>query len=155
MDKGKMGVLIDNQYNRLEIPLSRIEQTAQAILDALDFPEGELSILIVDDSQIAHLNEQYLNRIGPTNVIAFPMHEGRFSSLSPQLLGDVVISAETAEKEGQLAGIDSENRFFELLIHGVLHLFGYDHENDPKDALKMEKKSRELFRSISLKPRAV
>ncbi len=150
-----MGVLIDNQYNRLEMPLSRIEQTAQAILDALDFPEGELSILIVDDSQIAHLNEQYLNRIGPTNVIAFPMQEGRFSSLSPQLLGDVVISAETAEKEGQLAGINSESRFIELLIHGVLHLFGYDHENDPKDALKMEEKSRELFRSISLKTQAV
>jgi probable rRNA maturation factor len=150
-----MGVLINNQYNRLEIPLSRIEQTAQAILDALDFPEGELSILIVDDSQIAHLNEQYLNRIGPTNVIAFPMQEGRFSSLSPQLLGDVVISAETAEKEGQLAGIDSESRFIELLIHGVLHLFGYDHENNPKDALKMEEKSRELFRSISFKTRAV
>jgi probable rRNA maturation factor len=137
------------------MPLSRIEQTAQAILDALDFPEGELSILIVDDSQIAHLNEQYLNRIGPTNVIAFPMQEGRFSSLSPQLLGDVVISAETAEKEGQLAGINSESRFIELLIHGVLHLFGYDHENDPKDALKMEEKSRELFRSISLKTQAV
>ena len=135
--------------------MSRIEQTAQAILDALDFPEGELSILIVDDPQIAHLNEQYLNRIGPTNVIAFPMQEGRFSSLSPHLLGDVVISAETAEKEGQLAGIDSESRFIELLIHGVLHLFGYDHENDPKDALKMEEKSRELFRSISLKPQAV
>jgi probable rRNA maturation factor len=150
-----MGVLIDNQYKRLEIPLSRIEKTAQAILDALDFPEGELSILIVDDAQIAQLNEQYLNRPGPTNVIAFPMQEGRFSSLTPQLLGDVVISAETAEKEGLSAGIDPTDRFFELLIHGILHLFGYDHEVDPKEALKMEGKSRELFRSISLKTQAI
>ena len=135
--------------------MSRIEKTAQAILDALDFPEGELSILIVDDAQIAQLNEQYLNRPGPTNVIAFPMQEGRFSSLTPQLLGDVVISAETAEKEGLSAGIDPTDRFFELLIHGILHLFGYDHEDDSKETLKMEGKSRELFRSISLKGRAI
>ncbi len=135
--------------------MSRIEKTAQAILDALDFPEGELSILIVDDAQIAQLNEQYLNRPSSTNVIAFPMQEGRFSSLTPQLLGDVVISAETAEKEGLSAGIDPTDRFFELLIHGILHLFGYDHEDDSKETLKMEGKSRELFRSISLKGRAI
>ncbi|MBC8443781.1 MAG: rRNA maturation RNase YbeY [Deltaproteobacteria bacterium] len=145
-----MGVLIDNQSSRLKIPVNRIEQTAQAILDALDFPDGELSILILDDPQITRLNARYLNRSGPTNVIAFPMQEGRFSTVSPHLLGDVVISDETAEREGLSAGIDPERRFFELLIHGVLHLVGYDHEAGPEAARKMTEKERDLVQAVDL-----
>ena len=108
-------------------------------------PDGELSILIVDDPDISELNKQYLNRAGSTNVIAFPMQEGRFSGISPQLLGDVVISADTAMKEAHDAGITFEERLTELLIHGVLHLFGYDHVTTPEDARIMEEKSRELI----------
>ena len=72
---------------------------AQVILNALGNPEGELSILVVDDSEIKTLNKKYLNRSGPTNVIAFPMKEGEFSDINPQLLCDVVISIETTERE--------------------------------------------------------
>jgi probable rRNA maturation factor len=67
----------------------KIRKKAQAILNALDNPEAELSVVIVDDSEIEALNQKYLNRSGPTNVIAFPMREGEFSDLSPFLLGDV------------------------------------------------------------------
>ena len=114
----------------------------------MDSPEKELSILIVDDSQIAELNSQYLNRSGPTNVIAFPMNEGEFSDLSPYLLGDVVISVDAAAKEGKMAGITMEERFTELLVHGILHLFGFDHENNKDEAREMEKKSEEIMRMI-------
>ena len=117
----------------------------KVIIGALDCPEGEISILIVDDPQIEKLNRKHLNRTGPTNVIAFPMREGEFSHLSPQLLGDVVISTDTASKEAQNSGMSMEQRFKELLVHGILHLFGYDHETSDQDARKMEKKSRELF----------
>ncbi len=130
--------------------MKRIEQTAQAILDALDFPEGELSILISDDHRIARLNARYLNRNGPTNVIAFPMQAGRSSTVTPHLLGDVVISAETAEREGLAAGIDPERRFFELLVHGVLHLVGYDHEAGPAAESEMMEKEHALLRTINL-----
>jgi len=111
----------------------------------LDCPDGELSILIVDDLQIEALNKRYLNRSGPTNVIAFPMREGRFSNITPRLLGDVVISVEAAMREGKLAKISMEDRFDQLLIHGILHLFDYDHEKSEQDAQQMEKKSDELL----------
>ena len=102
----------------------------------------------MDDPQIAELNQQYLNRQGPTNVIAFAMREGEFSDLSPHLLGDVVISTDTAAREAQLAATGTEQRFNELLVHGILHLMGYDHETSEDDARVMEDKSRELMNLI-------
>ncbi|MFC1516041.1 rRNA maturation RNase YbeY [Thermodesulfobacteriota bacterium] len=143
-----MAVLIDDRQNKLKTTPKKIQKKAQAILNALGCPDGELSILIVDDSQIAALNKQYLHRSGPTNVIAFPMQEGEFSTITPQLLGDVVISIETAEKEGKKAGIETEVRFAQLLVHGILHLFGYDHEKDEKESLRMNRKSDELLKLI-------
>jgi probable rRNA maturation factor len=114
----------------------------------LDNPEAELSILIVDDPQIEVLNKKYLNREGPTNVIAFPMQEGDYSQISPQLLGDVVISIETTERESKNSGLSLEERFTQLIIHGILHLFGYDHEEDEKEAELMELKSNDLLKLI-------
>ena len=125
-----------------------MKEKAQAILDALDNPDGELSILLLDDAQIAILNWDYLHREGPTNVIAFPMRAGEFSEINPLLLGDVVISLETAEREGLAGGQDMMERFVELLIHGILHLFGYDHENSEVEAEEMEAKSKELLEML-------
>ena len=130
---------------------ARIELKAQAILDALGCPEKELSILLVDDLQIAELNATYLNREGPTNVIAFPMQEGEFADISPDLLGDVVISVDTAEREGAAAGMDVETRTVELLVHGVLHLMGYDHEHDEEEARRMEEKSLAVLEAIGMR----
>ena len=130
---------------------ARIELKAQAILDALGCPEKELSILLVDDLQIADLNTTYLNREGPTNVIAFPMQEGEFADISPDLLGDVVISVDTAEREGAAAGMDVETRTVELLVHGVLHLMGYDHEHDEEEARRMEEKSLAVLEAIGMR----
>lgn len=76
------------------------------------------------------------------------MREGEFSNIAPQLLGDVVISVETAEKEGKAAGTPTETRFAQLLIHGILHLFGYDHEKNERESLRMDKKSAALLKLI-------
>lgn len=140
-----MGVLIDSKQKKYRISLKNLREKAQAALNALDCPEGELSILLVDDAQIAVLNKDYLKREGPTNVIAFPMREGPFPDISPDLLGDVVISVETAQKESELAGISMEERLIALMVHGILHLFGYDHETSEKDAQEMARKNRELL----------
>jgi len=125
-----------------------IQQKATDILNALDYHDAKLSILIVDDPQIAILNKKYLRRNGPTNVIAFPMRTDQFSNINPELLGDVVISIETAEKEGKNIGINMEERFTQLLVHGILHLLGYDHEKSEQEAEKMEKKSEEILKLI-------
>jgi probable rRNA maturation factor len=118
------------------------------ILDALDCPDGEISILIADDPEIEELNRKYLNRNGPTNVIAFPMRQGEFAHVTPQLLGDVVISTDTAAREAKSSGMSIEQRFKELLVHGILHLFGYDHETSALEARKMEIKNQELLKLI-------
>ena len=120
----------------------------QVILNDLDSPDGEISIVLVDDPQIAVLNEKYLSRQGPTNVIAFAMREGEFSHLTPQLLGDVVISMQTAAAEARIAGVSLERRFRELLIHGILHLFGYDHERSEAEARRMDARSRKLMEKV-------
>jgi probable rRNA maturation factor len=114
----------------------------------LDNPEAELSLLILDDRQIAELNREYLQREGPTNVIAFPMRE--WDDLQPPtpLLGDVVISAQRAEREANEAGMNVSLRFAQLLVHGILHLFGYDHESGETQALEMDARSHELLNRI-------
>ncbi len=122
----------------------------QVILNDLDSPDAEMSIVLVDDTQIAALNQQYLSRRGPTNVIAFAMREGEFSDLTPQLLGDVVISMETAAAEARAAGISLDRRFRELLIHGILHLFGFDHERSADEARRMDARSRELLERLEM-----
>jgi len=102
----------------------------------------------VDDRRIAALNRRFLGREGPTNVIAFPMQEGRFSGLSPNLLGDVVISVDTAHREARAAGLALDERVTQLLVHGMLHLCGYDHEHDAAEARRMAAKSRALLAKI-------
>lgn len=144
----KMGVLIDSRQKKYRIPWKGLKRKAQAVLNALGYPDGELSILLLNDSQIAVLNKKYLKREGPTNVIAFPMQEGPFAEITPDLLGDVAISLETAAKEGETAGISMEDRLTELLVHGILHLCGYDHESSQTEALRMEKKSREVLKLV-------
>ena len=111
----------------------------------MECPDGELSILIVDDPEIARLNKTYLGRSGPTNVIAFPMQEGPFGQINPNLLGDVVISLDTAAREAQDAAVPLESRLDELLIHGILHLLGFDHEKTSEQAKAMKIKEEQLL----------
>ena len=72
------------------------------------------------------------------------MREGDFSNITPQLLGDVVISVETAQKEAETAEIAFESRVIQLMVHGILHLLGYDHEISAQGAAEMEKKADEI-----------
>jgi probable rRNA maturation factor len=116
----------------------------------LESPEAELSLLVVDDDAIAPLNHQYLGRTGPTNVIAFAMQEGAFADVSPDLLGDVVISVDTCQREAAAAGVSFDRRFVELLIHGILHLFGYDHETSPAEAERMSRKTNALLQHLGI-----
>lgn len=131
------------------MPLTTIKRKALAALNALDCPDGELSIVITDDTHIQELNREYLHRDRPTNVIAFPMLEGEFPDITPSLLGDVVISADTADREAGMGSMPMLERFDQLLVHGILHLFGYDHENDEEEAARMESKAVELLNRLS------
>jgi len=108
----------------------------------------ELSIVFVGDEEIIRLNRQYFHRNRPTNVISFPMGTGNPAALHPPILGDVVISAETARREAATVGGGVEEEILFLLIHGILHLVGYEHEGSPGERKRMEAKERELFSSV-------
>ena len=143
-----MEILIDNQQTSRPINLEKIQKTAQVILNDLDCPDGELSILFVDNHRIQELNREYRLKDRPTHVLSFPMREGDFSDVSPLLLGDVVISADTAAAEAEKTGVGMEQHVAWLLIHGILHLFGFDHEKSHKDADDMEARTAHLIQKV-------
>jgi len=140
-----MEIQIENRQNLYTINHEDVQKKARTILEALECPEAELSILIVTDNEMAKLNQTYLNRSGPTNVIAFPMREGDFAYVNPDLLGDVVICTHRADIEAREAGITPDIRFDQLLIHGILHLFGFDHKKRPEKAEIMRIKEEKLL----------
>ena len=144
---GLLRILIENRLEaRLPTPPIR-EKTGQ-ILNALGCDDHEISIVITGDEEIRELNANFRGMDKPTNVLSFPMQEGEFSDITPGLLGDVVISLDRAEHEAGQAGISRDERMSQLLVHGILHLFGFDHEQGEDDADRMEKKSVELLRII-------
>ncbi|MCX8012338.1 MAG: rRNA maturation RNase YbeY [Desulfobacterota bacterium] len=124
---------------------------AKETLSALGYTEVELSITLVNDQKISKLNQQYLSRNYPTDVLAFSMKEGEFGEVNPYFLGDVVISVETAKRQAENAGCSFEEEISLLIIHGVLHLLGYDHENPGIRAREMRKKEKELLSVIRTK----
>ena len=114
-------------------------------------------MVITDNNQIQELNKAFRKIDKPTNVLAFPMMEGKInqndqsnslSDIIPTLIGDIVISCETAQKEADEANINLKERVSQLLVHGILHLIGFDHEISEKNAKKMENKSLEILRQI-------
>lgn len=113
--------------------------------------DKELSILLTDDDHIRQLNQQYLNRNKPTNVLAFPVSRGPAENFESNILGDVVISVDTAGREAKQAGISTENRVYQLLLHGLLHLLHYDHEESEEEADRMEREEQRLFELIENK----
>jgi len=116
----------------------------------LGSPDGELSILLTDDAGIESINREYFNRPRPTNVISFSMVEGEFSDVNPEasMLGDIVVSVETAVREAREAGIPEWERIAELLVHGLLHIVGYDHEAPDADTAAMEARSARLMEML-------
>ena len=114
----------------------------------MECPEAELSLVLVGDEEIAQLNADYLGHTGPTNVISFPMTEGAFGDVTPGLLGDVVISVEFVKVQADEGGYTLEELLDFYLIHGILHLLGYDHMTSEEDAAVMDAKTIELWHML-------
>jgi rRNA maturation RNase YbeY len=143
-----MKIWIRNQQKHIPLDLKKISRVARRILTELGFLEAELSLLLVSDLQIQALNRKHLRRDEPTNVLAFPMREGEFSTLHPHLLGDLVISVETARRQSNRFGLNEMEMVILLMVHGVLHLVGYEHEGTKKGAREMTLKQKELFQQV-------
>lgn len=109
----------------------------------LGLPDAVLGIRLVTDRAMAVLNRKHLKMTGPTDVLSFPMEDKK-------LLGDIVISLDTAGRQARAAGQTLQNRCLVLVIHGLLHLLGYDHVRD-QDWIKMKSKEEELASLLKLK----
>jgi probable rRNA maturation factor len=145
-----MKIQIENQQKRIKIDKREIRAEVTKLLKLLDCANMEISIAFVDDETIQRLNKQYLSRDRSTNVISFPLQEGEFCNINPDMLGDVVISVDTARRDADKGNIRFDEEIIFLIIHGLLHLTGYNHENTSKaDALRMKKKEKELFRLLT------
>jgi len=108
--------------------------------------DREISLLFVDDDEITEINRRYLRRNHATNVISFSFLEGEFSGINPVILGDIVISVDTALRDAVNGGIPLEDELDFLIIHGLLHILGYNHENNQdEEKERMQKKEQELF----------
>jgi len=111
----------------------------------LGFHEGELSILLTDDDHISDLNRRYLGKEGPTNVLAFPMRGEASPEPHTGILGDVVVSVDTALEESRKSGEPLNRTVHRLLVHGILHLLGYDHDRSPQEGRRMRRKEDRLL----------
>ncbi|MFO7784073.1 MAG: rRNA maturation RNase YbeY [Thermodesulfobacteriota bacterium] len=111
----------------------------------MGYSEGELSILLTDDEEIARLNSRYRGKEGATNVLAFPMSESPPAGSDAGMLGDIVVSMDTARRESDAFKTALPETVFRLLIHGLLHLLGYDHEASEEEASRMEETEKRLL----------
>lgn len=119
---------------------SQIRRWSRTILRHLKLKQAELSLAFVTDQTIHELNRQYRRKDRPTDVLSFPLADER----CPTLLGDVVISVDTARRQARQRKRAFADELRALLIHGILHLLGYDHEVSDSEAVRMRRKEREL-----------
>ena len=144
-----MKTLIENRQRLVKLDLRRIRRTVREAAKHLGCPEREVSLLFVDNEAISEINRQYLNRPGPTNVISFSQTEGDFGHITPLLLGDIVISAQRAVSDAQAGNLDVNDEIDFLVIHGLLHLLGYNHEgSDEREAAQMREMENEIFQKL-------
>lgn len=127
------------------------QRAAEAVLSAQGFGEQvDLSITFVEDTAIRELNRRYRGKDEPTDVLSFSMNEEvQENGGKVLLLGDVVISLETAARWAESAGHDLTTEVVQLAVHGTLHLLGFDHRTD-EEAAQMSALEREIINSLGV-----
>jgi probable rRNA maturation factor len=147
-----MSVELSNESG-VNVDEMRIVALSRHVLDAMRIhPLAELSVLLVDEPEMANLHERWMDEPGPTDVLSFPMDELRPGRLDadldrepePGLLGDVVLCPAVAKRQAHEAGHSTQDELELLCAHGILHLLGYDH-GEPADERAMFDLQRELL----------
>ena len=149
-----MSVYIIDEQTECSINSESLENQIKTILPLLNCQNKELSILLTDDEKIRKLNKQYRNKNMSTDVLSFSQSEGEENGLEHNLLGDIVISITTAMRQSSEHNLSINEEIVLLLIHGILHLLGFDHERSDEEGIYMKEKTSELFGFIfpNIKP---
>lgn len=124
-------------------------RAAAAVFDELALspaPESELSLVFADDAQVRALNRDWRGKDEPTNVLSFPAMPLPPGGELPPLLGDIVLAAETVRREAEAEGRPFESHLAHLVVHGLLHLLGHDHEEDGQAEIMEDVERRVLAR---------
>ena len=125
-----------------------LRRRAARLLAALGCEGAELSLALADDGEIAALNARFRDRQGPTDVLSFSLLEGDHAERRGGLLGDVVMGVEVAARQAARARRSLDDELARLLIHGVLHLLGHDHE-EAAEAAQMRAEERRLWQALA------
>ena len=151
-------IMINNLQSKIDVTEGLKDLIVKAVNGALTAEkvseDVEVSIALVDDDYIRQLNLQYRHIDRPTDVLSFAMREGmedqeEFDFYEEELLGDVVVSLERARAQAAEYGHSFEREVGFLVVHGILHLLGYDHELDEERAV-MRQKEEEILNSLDL-----
>ncbi len=137
-------VLVSDLRGEAPLPpatLERVRAAAAAALEAEGRAQAQLSVTLVDDTRMAALHLRYLQQAGPTDVLAFPLAEE--DDCDP-LLGEVVVSVDTADREAKARGLASEEELLRYVIHGTLHLLGYD-DHQEEERARMHRRQETLL----------
>jgi probable rRNA maturation factor len=148
-----MPVWIRSRLRRNILLLSKIKLLTERILRAAGVHDAEISLDLIGDRRMRRLNRHYRGRDATTDVLAFPMSEAE--GLRSPLLGDVVISVPMAIRQAKESQQSLDQELAILLVHGVLHLLGFDHEQGKREACRMYRKERAILRSLQPIPKLV
>ena len=144
-----MAIYLSNRQKALPIKTANLRRRLTRLLKEMDISEADLSVTVTDDAEIRSINHQYRGADKATNVLAFALEEGEPLPGAPRVLGDIVISAETIQKEAGPLGYTDGEMFYFYLVHGLLHLIGYDHERGPEEAARQEAETERLWGLIN------
>lgn len=146
---GSMELSVQIASDNTSVPSAASLQRWMAAALARQKSNAELCVRIVDEAEMAALNEQYRGKQGTTNVLAFPYQA--VAGLSCDLLGDIVVCAPVVEREALQQDKSSVAHWAHMVVHGVLHLLGYDHQQ-PQDARRMERLETEVLAALDFPP---
>ena len=142
-----MSVLLRNDHPDINIDCTDLENILGKIMSHLDFHNTEVSILLTGDKDIRLLNKEFRKIDQPTDVLSFPQSQDEDPPIpGEKILGDIAVSLDTAKIQANEHGLVLKEEIILLLIHGILHLLGYDHEASEQEDQKMRSKTRELFK---------
>jgi probable rRNA maturation factor len=153
-----MPVHVQSHVRRVTFNQARVEQLAGVILSDVGAASGELGILFVGERRMQSLNRRYRGKDCPTDVLAFALRESgppHPVPFMPVMLGDVVIAVPTATRQAKQGRRSLDEELTVLLVHGILHLCGYDHERNEKEARRMHRRERKILRSLIPWPKLV
>ncbi|MCD6385675.1 rRNA maturation RNase YbeY [Candidatus Sumerlaeota bacterium] len=149
-----MNIDVRNKSKTKSITSYRLKKicntTLRTLVEVEKLENPEISVLFVDDAAMRSLNFKYRNVDDTTDVLAFPMRDGRFPNVGPNVLGDIVISIPTAKRQSEENEHSLEKELVILLIHGFLHLLGYD-DTTEKLRKKMQTREKELLTILQQK----